>query len=127
MPRQSCNGLRSSVFFTRLKLSGRYLGKTQGERRKRRRLRNNRKNELRYLKIADDDILIFCLYLSLFVLTSSSQERATRASTLASNTVRLVIGQSGTTLTFSEDIGLPDIFKPITCRYMQESEYKYSI
>ena len=125
MPRQSCNGLRSSVFFTRLKLSGRY--KTQGERRKRRRLRNNRKNELRYLKIADDDILIFCLYLSLFVLTSSSQERATRASTLASNTVRLVIGQSGTTLTFSEDIGLPDIFKPITCRYMQESEYKYSI
>ena len=125
MPRQSCNGLRSSVFFTRLKLSGRY--KTQGERRKRRRLRNNRKNELRYLKIADDDILIFCLYLSLFVLTSSSQERATRASTLASNTVRLVIDQSGTTLTFSEDIGLPDIFKPITCRYMQESEYKYSI
>ncbi|KAH0890996.1 hypothetical protein HID58_053425 [Brassica napus] len=64
-----------------------------------------------------------------------AQERATRASTLASNTVRLVIGQSGTTLTFSEDIGLPDIFKPITCSYPPtrekcvgpncENSYKY--
>ncbi|KAF3550412.1 hypothetical protein DY000_02003739 [Brassica cretica] len=64
-----------------------------------------------------------------------AQDRATRASTLASNTVRLVIGQSGTTLTFSEDIGLPDIFKPITCSYPPtrekcvgpncENSYKY--
>ncbi|KAG5405482.1 hypothetical protein IGI04_011601 [Brassica rapa subsp. trilocularis] len=64
-----------------------------------------------------------------------AQERATRASTLASNTVRLVIGPSGTTLTFSEDIGLPDIFKPITCSYPPprekcvgpncENSYKY--
>ncbi|CAN6981752.1 unnamed protein product [Brassica oleracea var. botrytis] len=64
-----------------------------------------------------------------------AQERATRASTLASNTVRLVIDQSGTTLTFSEDIGLPDIFKPITCSYPPtrekcvgpncENSYKY--
>ncbi|VVA96735.1 unnamed protein product [Arabis nemorensis] len=46
-----------------------------------------------------------------------AQERAARSSTLASNTVRLVIGPSGTTLTFSEDIGLPDIFKPITYSY----------
>ncbi|CAH2054768.1 unnamed protein product [Thlaspi arvense] len=46
-----------------------------------------------------------------------AQERAARSSTLASNTVRLIIGPSGTTLTFSEDIGLPDIFKPITYSY----------
>ncbi|CAA7017091.1 unnamed protein product [Microthlaspi erraticum] len=46
-----------------------------------------------------------------------AQERAERSSTLAANTVRLVIGPSGTTLTFSEDIGLPDIFKPITYSY----------
>ncbi|EFH58746.1 hypothetical protein ARALYDRAFT_477982 [Arabidopsis lyrata subsp. lyrata] len=46
-----------------------------------------------------------------------AQERAARSSTLASNTIRLVIGPSGTTMTFSEDIGLPDIFKPITYSY----------
>jgi INO80 complex subunit B len=46
-----------------------------------------------------------------------AQERAARSSTLASNTIRLVIGPSGTTMTFSEDIGLPDIFKPVTYRY----------
>ncbi|ESQ49369.1 hypothetical protein EUTSA_v10020778mg [Eutrema salsugineum] len=46
-----------------------------------------------------------------------AQERAARSTTLASNTVRLVMGPSGTTLTFSEDIGLPDIFKPITYSY----------
>ncbi|CAN8260235.1 unnamed protein product [Cochlearia groenlandica] len=64
-----------------------------------------------------------------------AQERAARSSTLASNTVRLVMGPSGTTLTFSEDIGLPDIFKPVTCSYPPprekcvgpncEKEYKY--
>ncbi|KAF3599274.1 hypothetical protein F2Q69_00039073 [Brassica cretica] len=46
-----------------------------------------------------------------------AQERATRSSTLPADTIRLVIGPSGTTLTFSEDIGLPEIFKPITHRY----------
>ncbi|CAH8353310.1 unnamed protein product [Eruca vesicaria subsp. sativa] len=46
-----------------------------------------------------------------------AQERATRSSTLPSDTIRLVIGPSGTTLTFSEDIGLPDIFKPCTHSY----------
>lgn len=46
-----------------------------------------------------------------------AQERAARSSTLASNTIRLVIGPSGTTMTFSEDIGLPDIFKPVTYSY----------
>ncbi|KAJ0244387.1 PAPA-1-like family protein / zinc finger [Hirschfeldia incana] len=46
-----------------------------------------------------------------------AQERATRSSTLPSDTIRVVIGPSGTTLTFSEDIGLPDIFKPITHSY----------
>nr|VDC77920.1 unnamed protein product [Brassica rapa] len=46
-----------------------------------------------------------------------AQERATRSSTLPSDTIRLVIGPSGTTLTFSEDIGLPEIFKPITHSY----------
>ncbi|KAL1211878.1 hypothetical protein V5N11_023860 [Cardamine amara subsp. amara] len=46
-----------------------------------------------------------------------AQERAARSSTLGSNTIRYVIGPSGTTMTFSEDIGLPDIFKPITYSY----------
>ncbi|KAJ4886063.1 PAPA-1-like family protein / zinc finger (HIT type) family protein [Raphanus sativus] len=46
-----------------------------------------------------------------------AEERATRSSTLPSDTIRVVIGPSGTTLTFSEDIGLPDIFKPITHSY----------
>ncbi|XP_023641629.1 INO80 complex subunit B isoform X2 [Capsella rubella] len=62
-----------------------------------------------------------------------AQERAARSSTLASNTIRLVIGPSGTTMTFSEDIGLPDIFKPITYPPPREKcvgpncekEYKY--
>ncbi|XP_010486192.1 PREDICTED: stress response protein nst1-like [Camelina sativa] len=64
-----------------------------------------------------------------------AQEKAARSNTLASNTIRLVIGPSGTTMTFSEDIGLPDIFKPITYSYPPprekcvgpncEKEYKY--
>ncbi|KAK8572070.1 hypothetical protein V6N13_047689 [Hibiscus sabdariffa] len=39
-----------------------------------------------------------------------AQGKATKSETLASNTVRWVMGPSGTTVTFSEDIGLPQIF-----------------
>lgn len=45
------------------------------------------------------------------------QERAASTVSLASNTVRWVIGPTGTIVTFSEDIGLPSIFDPVPCRY----------
>lgn len=45
------------------------------------------------------------------------QERAANALTIASNTVRLIMGPTGTTVTFSEDIGLPSIFDPKPKRY----------
>lgn len=44
------------------------------------------------------------------------QERAANAMILTSNTVRLVMGPTGTTVTFSEDIGLPSIFDSKPCR-----------
>lgn len=37
---------------------------------------------------------------------------------LASNTIRWVNGLAGTVVTFSEDIGLPSIFNPVPCRYI---------
>lgn len=39
------------------------------------------------------------------------------AVTLAPNTVRWVNGPNGTIVTFSGDIGLPDIFSPVPCSY----------
>lgn len=45
------------------------------------------------------------------------QERAASTVSLASNTVRWVIGPTGTIVTFSEDIGLPSIFDSVPCRY----------
>lgn len=44
------------------------------------------------------------------------QGKAANAITLASNTVRWVIGPTGTIVTFSEDMGLPSIFDPVPCR-----------
>lgn len=46
-----------------------------------------------------------------------AQEKAANAMVLASNTVRLVMGPTGTTVTFSEDMGLPSIFESKTCSY----------
>ncbi|GMQ00340.1 hypothetical protein CsSME_00047463 [Camellia sinensis var. sinensis] len=45
------------------------------------------------------------------------QERAASARTLASNTIRWVIGPSSTVVTFSNDMGLPSIFNPKPCSY----------
>lgn len=45
------------------------------------------------------------------------QERAANAMTIPSNTVRLIMGPTGTTVIFSEDIGLPTIFDSKPCRY----------
>lgn len=45
------------------------------------------------------------------------QGRNCSAVTLAPNTVRWVNGPNGTIVTFSGDIGLPDIFSPVPCRY----------
>ncbi|TQE03172.1 hypothetical protein C1H46_011175 [Malus baccata] len=46
-----------------------------------------------------------------------NQGRTGSAVTLAPNTVRWVIGPNGTTVTFSDDIGLPSIFSPVPCSY----------
>lgn len=46
-----------------------------------------------------------------------AQERSSNAATLASNTVRLVIGPTRTVVTFSDDIGLPNIFESRPCSY----------
>ncbi|KAK1385054.1 PAPA-1 domain-containing protein [Heracleum sosnowskyi] len=46
-----------------------------------------------------------------------AQERAANAQTLPPNTVRCVIGPTGTRVIFSEDIGLPCIFDPKPCSY----------
>ncbi|KVH12515.1 Zinc finger, HIT-type [Cynara cardunculus var. scolymus] len=46
-----------------------------------------------------------------------SEERISNAATLASNTVRWVIGPTQTVVTFSDDIGLPNIFESKPCSY----------
>lgn len=46
-----------------------------------------------------------------------AQERAANAQTLPPNTVRCVMGPTGTRVIFSEDIGLPCIFDPKPCSY----------
>ncbi|GLU08507.1 hypothetical protein SLE2022_254150 [Rubroshorea leprosula] len=46
-----------------------------------------------------------------------AQEKASKSNTLASNTVRWVMGPTGTTVIFSEDIGLPNIFSSVPCSY----------
>ncbi|XP_062150280.1 uncharacterized protein LOC133858842 [Alnus glutinosa] len=46
-----------------------------------------------------------------------AQGKAANAITLASNSVRWVIGPTGTIVTFSEDMGLPSIFDPVPCSY----------
>ncbi|WZZ29884.1 hypothetical protein YC2023_013285 [Brassica napus] len=90
------------------------LGQDSGRKKKEEKIKKQQQERAQVPKTADA-----CFLLSLCVdfIFSYSQERATRSSTLPSDTIRLVIGPSGTTLTFSEDIGLPEIFKPITHRY----------
>ncbi|XP_057966714.1 uncharacterized protein LOC131156781 [Malania oleifera] len=46
-----------------------------------------------------------------------AQEKAANALTLASNTVRWVMGPTGTTVTFPKDMGLPSIFDSKPCSY----------
>ncbi|XP_021898802.1 uncharacterized protein LOC110815346 isoform X1 [Carica papaya] len=46
-----------------------------------------------------------------------AQERAANASILAADTVRWVMGPSGTVVTFPEEVGLPNIFDPKPCSY----------
>ncbi|XP_039029698.1 uncharacterized protein LOC120163988 [Hibiscus syriacus] len=46
-----------------------------------------------------------------------AQGKATKSETLASNTVRWVMGPGGTTVTFSEDIGLPQLFNSAPSSY----------
>lgn len=50
-------------------------------------------------------LLIFCCCFNL-------QEKAANAQMLASSTIRLVMGPSGTTVTFPQEMGLPKIFDP---------------
>ncbi|KAJ7980384.1 putative HIT zinc finger,PAPA-1-like conserved region [Quillaja saponaria] len=46
-----------------------------------------------------------------------AQEKSTNSLTLGSKTVRWIMGPTGTIVTFSEDIGLPSIFKTVPCSY----------
>ncbi|KAJ6838318.1 titin-like protein [Iris pallida] len=46
-----------------------------------------------------------------------AQKKAAEYLVLSSNTIRWVMGPSGTTVTFGEEVGLPSIFKPQTCSY----------
>ncbi|XP_059648421.1 uncharacterized protein LOC132294540 [Cornus florida] len=46
-----------------------------------------------------------------------AQERAANAMTFTSNTVRWVMGPSGTVVTFPIELGLPSIFDPKPCSY----------
>ncbi|THG20996.1 hypothetical protein TEA_029872 [Camellia sinensis var. sinensis] len=46
-----------------------------------------------------------------------AQERAASALTLASNTVRWVMGPTGTVVIFPNEMGLPTIFEPKACSY----------
>lgn len=46
-----------------------------------------------------------------------AQERNLNAATLSSNTIRLMIRPTGTVVTFSDDIGLPNIFESKSCSY----------
>ncbi|KAI8531690.1 hypothetical protein RHMOL_Rhmol11G0155500 [Rhododendron molle] len=46
-----------------------------------------------------------------------AQERATNAMTLASNTVRWLLGPTGSVVTFPNEMGLPSIFEPKACSY----------
>lgn len=48
---------------------------------------------------------------------NSVQEKAANAMVLASDHVRWVMGPSGTTVTFPDEMGLPSIFDSKPCRY----------
>lgn len=58
------------------------------------------------------------VYLSCYVdAFYSIQEKAANAMFLASGHVRWVMGPSGTTITFPNEMGLPSIFESKSCRY----------
>ncbi|CAN0855426.1 hypothetical protein LINGRAHAP2_LOCUS6210 [Linum grandiflorum] len=46
-----------------------------------------------------------------------AQEKAIKGNAITANTVRWVIGPAGTTVTFSDDVGLPRIFDSTPCSY----------
>ncbi|KAK4406926.1 hypothetical protein Sango_0273600 [Sesamum angolense] len=46
-----------------------------------------------------------------------SEEKAVSAQMLASNTIRMVMGPTGTTVTFPQEMGLPKLFDPKPCSY----------
>ncbi|KAL5996404.1 hypothetical protein ACLOJK_026482 [Asimina triloba] len=49
-----------------------------------------------------------------------AKERAANATTLSANTIRWVMGPTGTVVTFAKDLGLPSIFDSKTCRMRNE-------
>ncbi|KAG6575761.1 hypothetical protein SDJN03_26400, partial [Cucurbita argyrosperma subsp. sororia] len=51
-----------------------------------------------------------------------AQEKAANAQKLLSNTIRWVMGPSGTVVTFPNDMGLPSIFESRPCRYPPRRE-----
>ncbi|KAL0371550.1 UNVERIFIED_CONTAM: ATP-dependent Clp protease proteolytic subunit, chloroplastic [Sesamum angustifolium] len=55
-----------------------------------------------------------------------AQEKAVSAQMLASNTIRMVMGPTGTTVTFPQEMGLPKLFDPKPCRYDLSGKLKKS-
>lgn len=57
------------------------------------------------------------IYYGSIYLYNLLQERTANVRTLASNTVRWIMGPTGTVVTFPDDTGLPSILEPKPCWY----------
>lgn len=53
----------------------------------------------------------------LFSVLKIEKGKATNVQMLTSNTIRTVMGPTGTTVTFPQDLGLPRFFETNPCRY----------
>lgn len=61
------------------------------------------------------DMVLTCVLMRINIYLM--QGRAAKSSTLGSNTIRWVLGPTGTVVIFSDDLGLPKIFNSVPCRY----------
>ena len=121
-----------SVFelICRLRLLEKYLAKIPAGRSGKRKIKSVRKNWHRYLEVGSIGLIkkllnVICLAsliirpFCLIFLPYYLQEKAVSAQMLASNTIRLVMGPTGTTVTFPRDMGFPSIFDSKPSRYCQ--------
>lgn len=52
------------------------------------------------------------------------QERNANAATVAPDSVRWVMGPSGTVVIFPEEVGFPSIFESKSCRYIKSDKLR---